>query len=131
MIYLIRGTSGSGKSKFAENLSFSMKACWFEADMYYGENYDWSPEKLAGAHANCLEATRTAMIHGKTIVVSNTFCKEKDLQQYIELAKQHNYLYTVLVVENRSNTVNVHNVPEAALKRQANQLKQSIKLLAE
>ena len=131
MVYIIRGTSGSGKSTFAEKLANSMKAFWFEADMHYGPEYDWSPSKLQEAHLACFEATRVAMCSKATVVVSNTFCNEKDLQKYIDLAKEHNYLYTVLVVENRSNTVNIHNVPDKVILRQAAQLKQSIKLLAE
>lgn len=128
MLYLIRGVSGSGKSTLAEHLAYCMKAEHFEADMFYGENYDWSPEKLAYAHGKCFDSTRIAMVRGRDVVVSNTFCNERDLNKYIELANQHNYQYTVIVVENRSNTKNIHNVPEAVLEKQEKALRNSLKL---
>lgn len=106
-----------------------MKAFHFEADMFYGDTYDWSPDKLKQAHMECFDSTRLAMVQGQDVIVSNTFCKESDLQRYIDLAKQYNYQYTVIVVENRSNTKNIHNVPEKVLLKQVNSLIHSIKVI--
>lgn len=63
------------------------------------------------------------------IVVSNTFTTEKELKPYIDLAKEYGYNVTTVVVENRNNTDSIHDVPQEIRQRQADRLKNSIKLL--
>ena len=49
------------------------------------------------------------------IVVSNTFTKEWEMNEYFELAKQYGYMVFTIIVENRHGSKSVHNVPEATM----------------
>jgi len=49
------------------------------------------------------------------IFVHNTFVKETDINQYIKLAKEYNYSYVSLIVENRHGNFSVHNVPSETI----------------
>jgi 50S ribosomal subunit-associated GTPase HflX len=49
------------------------------------------------------------------IVVSNTFTQEWEMEPYMELAKSWGYRVFSIVVENRHEGVNQHNVPEDKL----------------
>jgi hypothetical protein len=46
------------------------------------------------------------------IVVSNTFTLEWEMKPYFELAKVYGYKVFTIIVENRHNGKNVHEVPE-------------------
>jgi len=48
----------------------------------------------------------------REIAVSNTFTQEWEMERYYELAEQYGYKVFSVVVENRHNGVNEHNVPE-------------------
>ncbi len=61
------------------------------------------------------------------IAVANTFVKEAHLKSYYELAEKYGYRVFCVVMENRSSTINVHNVPDEALEKQARKFK--IKLI--
>jgi hypothetical protein len=50
-----------------------------------------------------------------TVVVSNTFTQELEMEAYYELAKKYDYRVSTLVVENRHGGKNVHNVPDEVL----------------
>ena len=63
------------------------------------------------------------------IVVSNTFTTQKELRPYLELAKEHDYSITVLVVENYHGNKDIHNVPQEKRELQAQKLKDNLRLL--
>jgi len=54
------------------------------------------------------------------IAVANTFTQEWEMKAYYDLAKEYGYTVFSLVVENRHNGVNVHNVPEEVLESMKN-----------
>ena len=54
------------------------------------------------------------------IVVSNTFTQEWEIEPYFELAKEYGYKVFVVIVENRHNGVNAHNVPEDKIEQMKN-----------
>ena len=56
----------------------------------------------------------------ETIVISNTFTQEWEMEAYFDLAKQWNYLVTSLIVENRHGGVNIHGVPDDKLEQMKN-----------
>ena len=62
------------------------------------------------------------------IVVNNTFTSERELQPYLDLARQFGYKVFSVVVENRHGGTNTHNVPEATLEKMRNRLIENIKL---
>lgn len=131
-LFLIRGVSGSGKSTLARFM-LRYGGFHYEADQYFindaGE-YIFDPNLLGVAHRWCQDSVKVIMATvRKDIVVSNTFTTEKELKPYIDLAKEYGYNVTTVVVENRNNTESIHDVPQEIRKRQADRLRNSIKLL--
>ena len=120
-LILLRGLPGSGKSTAAKLFQGSGYSSHYEADMYFlnketGE-YQFDPSKLKLAHNWCAIQTQKAMVDEiPTIVISNTFTQEWEMDNYRELAKMHDYQVFTLIVENRHSGVNVHGVPVDKLK---------------
>ena len=120
-LILLRGLPGSGKSTAAKLFQGSGYSSHYEADMYFineetGE-YQFDPSKLKLAHNWCAIQTQKAMVDEiPTIVISNTFTQEWEMDNYRELAKMHDYQVFTLIVENRHGGVNVHGVPDDKLK---------------
>jgi hypothetical protein len=120
-LILLRGLPGSGKSTAAKLFQGSGYSSHYEADMYFlnketGE-YQFDPSKLKLAHNWCAIQTQKAMVDDiPTIVISNTFTQEWEMDNYRELAKMHDYQVFTLIVENRHGGVNVHGVPDDKLK---------------
>jgi len=120
-LILLRGLPGSGKSTAAKLFQGSGYSSHYEADMYFlnketGE-YQFDPSKLKLAHNWCAIQTQKAMVDEiPTIIISNTFTQEWEMDNYRELAKMHDYQVFTLIVENRHGGVNVHGVPDDKLK---------------
>jgi len=112
IIVLLRGVSGSGKSTFARVLGGKH----YEADMFFVDSdgvYKFNPKKLKEAHKWCHSSVELSMSNREDlIVVSNTFTQEWEIKPYYELAKKYNYTVFSVVVENRHDGVNTHEVPE-------------------
>jgi len=94
------------------------------ADHYFTDvhgNYNWKVEDLCKAHAYSLEETENMMIDAEDkIFVANTFTRKRELKPYYELAEKYNYRVFSIIVENRHEGKNVHNVPDEALEKQRN-----------
>jgi predicted kinase len=121
-LYLLRGLPGSGKSTLAKQLGGSH----FETDKYFvGENgeYNFDGSKLKEAHQWCQDSVSNAMLlnhttgENETIVVSNTFTQEWEMQPYMDMAKQWGYRVFTIIVENRHGGVNQHGVPDEKLQQ--------------
>jgi len=119
ILYLLRGLPGSGKSTLAKSLGGKH----FEADMFFikdGE-YKFDVNHLKMAHEWC-----QTMVWGNmkdqtaVIVVSNTFTQEWEMKPYYEMAERFGYTVFSLIVENRHDGVNEHNVPEETLVKMEN-----------
>lgn len=120
-LILLRGLPGSGKSTLAKLLIRDTEEYFHvEADMYHTDgrgDYKWKAENVQAAHKWCQEEVELLMILEHSIVVSNTFTQEWEMKPYYELAKKHGYKVYSLVVENRHNGENIHNVPEEILNK--------------
>lgn len=120
-MYLIRGVAGSGKSTLAGLLCAANDVLSFhaEADQYFMVNgkYEFKPEQLQHAHADCLQRVEQAMRSGGfgRVVVSNTFTRLWELEPYIVLATRLGWRYSVIHMETRHQ--NDHGVPEEAVER--------------
>lgn len=127
-LIILRGLPGSGKSSFA-NFIWSSGVI-FEADKYFYDengNYNFDASKLHAAHKWCQAEVENAMKDNlmnpqfyPEIVVSNTSTTEKEMQPYIDLAKQYDYKVVSLIVENRHGNKSVHNVPDETMDKMCN-----------
>lgn len=131
-LYIIRGCSGAGKTTFAKELNLAMKGYRIEADDFMIVNgvYEWKAEKLKYSHFQVYSLLNEYMLAGKgPLILSDTNVKSRDLNIYLELAKEHDYRVVSLVVENRHGNSSIHDVPEKTLRRQESALRQSLKLV--
>jgi predicted kinase len=109
-LYLLRGLPGAGKSTLAKSIG----GHHIEADMYFmiDGKYMFDATKIKDAHSWCSTSVFGLMSNDKTkIVVSNTFTQEWEMTKYMDLAKDFGYMVYSLIVENRHNGKNAHNVP--------------------
>lgn len=123
-LILLRGLPGSGKSTTAKLLGAGGAGyAHFEADMYFMEDgeYKFDPSKIKDAHKWCQTSVEQAMLlnytagYNDTIIVSNTFTQEWEMEPYYKLAEPWGYRVYSIIVENRHGGVNVHGVPEDKL----------------
>ena len=122
-LILLRGLPGSGKSTFAKSISHAAVG-HIEADMFFmkeGE-YKFDASRLKDAHSWCRDTVEDWMnpFGFETIIVSNTFTQEWEMEAYYKLAEQYGYVVTSLIVENRHGGVNTHGVPDDKLEQMKN-----------
>ncbi len=114
---LIRGLPGAGKSTVAVALASCNPIDHIEADHYFDtpDGYKFDGSKLAEAHAYCLRETEESLKQGFGVVVSNTFSTLKEMEPYLNLAKQ--YGAALQIIEVHSDFKSEHSVPEATIER--------------
>jgi len=140
ILYIVRGLPGSGKSTLVSTISDLM----FEADSYfyvskdpetgeilnrhqYDGVYEFDSSLLKEAHIDCQKGVEDAMKWGvPKIGVSNTFTMEWEMDKYFELAETYGYMVFSIIVENRHNGINTHNVPDEHIEKMRNRF--SVKL---
>lgn len=116
-LILIRGLPGSGKSTLAKQLrSLEIPDHW-EADMFFVEDgkYEFNRMKIGEAHKWCQEQTRNSLVSGRSTIVSNTFTTKREIEPYLEIAKETGATVSVILCQN--NYGSIHNVPEETMKR--------------
>lgn len=136
-LIILRGCSGSGKTTLAEWLQTMVKqatTCHIVSadDYHYDEegNYNWLAENMQAAHSWCRGMVDDFMELGtEVIIVHNTSTTEKEIKPYMELADLYGYDVVSLVVENRHQSSDVHNVAPDILQRQYNNLRSNLRLL--
>ena len=119
-LYLIRGVPGSGKSTLARKLnSCGVVSGIIEADSYfiYGSEYRFDASKLKDAHAWCQRVARQYLFDSVSVAVSNTSTTEKEVKTYQKIAEEYNANFVSIIVENRHECVNIHNVPEEKIQQ--------------
>ena len=114
-LVIIRGLPGSGKSTLAKQLGYDH----FEADMFHMVNgvYQWKAFLVGKAHEWCQSKTVESLKAGRSVVVSNTFTRIKEMKFYLEAARELNIPVRVFVATGKYK--NVHSVPEDALSKMA------------
>ena len=133
-VLLLRAVAGAGKSTLAD--IFNTKVGWLTvcADDYFTDDngvYNFDASKLGHAHKECqqkfMEALYNPTVEG--IVVANTNTKERDFAFYEKAAKEAGAMFISLVVENRHGNKDIHGVGDLILKRQEDNLRNSLKLI--
>jgi len=117
-LIIVRGLPGSGKSTLAEK--FGSKAICTADDFHTDRkgNYNWKPENVGKSHAWCQRKCRRFMEKGiPVILVANTSTTERELKPYQDLALKYGYRSSSVIVENRHNGQNIHNVPEETMEK--------------
>lgn len=111
-LFLIRGLPGSGKTLLAKSIADKV----FENNDFFVDldgNYNFTKTNMVYAESETYNRVRTAMEDQvKKIAVSNAFIRSSELQPYIKLAESYGYVVQVMIVENRQQTQNIHNVSE-------------------
>ena len=129
-LYLIRGVPGSGKSTFANQLLYQGVVYQvLEADKYFinGEGqYNFDPSKLREAHEWCQTRAKLYLLDGDSVAVANTSTTEKEVAIYQQIAELTDSNFVSIIVENRNNTENIHNVPAEKIQQMKNRF--SVKL---
>lgn len=133
-LYLIRGVPGSGKSTLAQMMmSADMVQVVYEADEFFcfddtGQRieYKFDPSKLVEAHAWCQLRTKKYLWDGDSVAVSNTSTTEKEVAVYQQIAELTGANFISIIVENRNQTENLHNVPAEKIQQMKNRF--SVKL---
>jgi predicted kinase len=113
-LVLVRGVSGAGKTTFALDL-LGEKCELVSADMFfideYGD-YKFDGTKLKQAHQWCKSRVEELMDAKESVAVANTFTREWEMQDYYDLAAKYGYRVFSIIVENRHNGTNLHDVSE-------------------
>lgn len=125
-LIILRGLPGSGKTSLAEILDAPICS----ADDYFMKDgkYLWNKEELGSAHQWCLGRCEFHMRQdAEKIIVANTSTTARELKPYYDLAQKYGYQVFSVIVENRHEGKNIHNVPEETLQKMAERF--SIKLL--
>ena len=124
ILYILRGIPGSGKTTLASTLVEKYVTVLGDpiccADDYHMDNveYKWKAENQGYAHKSCQKKCEELMkIEATRIVVANTNTTIKEMKPYVDLAKEYGYTTFYLIVENRINSTNVHNVPESTINK--------------
>jgi predicted kinase len=123
-LILLRGLPGSGKSTLGNvilQLPNNNPQEVLSADDFFVNNegeYIFDGTKLKEAHNycqfRCSERMRQQIVR---IVVANTFTEDWEMKPYFEMAERYNYRVHTLIVENRHESENVHEVPEDKLQK--------------
>jgi predicted kinase len=126
-LILLRGLPGSGKSTLGNvilQLPNNNPQEVLSADDFFVNNegeYIFDGTKLKEAHNycqfRCSERMRQQIVR---IVVANTFTEDWEMKPYFEMAERYNYRVHTLIVENRHESENVHEVPEDKLQKMKN-----------
>lgn len=123
-IVILRGVSGSGKSTVASLIGGDI-CC---ADDYWGEEYNFDPNKLKFAHEYCRYQFDSLLNKSDKIIIANTNTSEWEWEYYVNKGKANGYSIFFLVVENRHDGISIHNVPTNVIEKQKRNLMKSIKL---
>ena len=132
-LILIRGVSGAGKSTVGKLFESDETVILSTDDMFMidGE-YVFNPNMLTRYHQATIRRVEEYMkeydwkikdsdfswFPSNKIVVCNTFTKKWEIQPYLDLAEKYDWCVHTIIVENRHNSDNIHDVPQEVVDKQ-------------
>jgi predicted kinase len=126
-LILLRGLPGAGKTTLAEVIlqsSQGVRPDVISADNYFMDdkgNYNFDVSKIKETHNSCQQICAERMrLEFSKVVVANTFTEQWEMEPYFEMAERYNYRVHSVIIENRHDGKNIHNVPEDKLKQMKN-----------
>lgn len=122
-LVIIRGIPGSGKSTHANKLIKGYQTdgritAHFEADMFFTSedgSYHWNPKQISLAHQWCQNKVRESLRNCDVVIVSNTSVKNRDVDVYVEIAREAGAKYEIHRMFGKYQ--NVHEVPAETVQR--------------
>ena len=112
-LILVRGISGSGKTTYAHKLmKDDPSLSHYEADMFFEKDgeYHFKRKLLDKAHEWCKFKTEEDLRNNKSVIVSNTFTRNWEINHYIELGKK--YGAEIIIKKATGNYQNVHKLSD-------------------
>jgi predicted kinase len=132
-LILLRGIPGSGKSTLGHAIlnspQLTTNTVLSADDLFVDSNgvYNFEPDRIKEAHNMCQQKCAEKMKLGiYKIVVANTFTQEWEMKPYYEMAERYNYRIHSVIVENRHDGVNVHDVPEEKIRQMKDRFEVSL-----
>jgi predicted kinase len=112
-VVILQGIPGIGKSTYTKQFKNAL-VCSADDFLYEFGRYVWHASKLGHAHEQCFNKFKNA-IENKTglIFVDNTNTRAKELKNYVEFAREHNYEIELLWLKGDPEVFgmrNTHNV---------------------
>src|ERR1700733_13751394 len=101
-LYIIRGIQGSGKSTLARNmLEDTSREIYhhFETDQYFVDKngvYNFKPASIGAAHEWCYNSVESIVYQNQSVIVSNTFTRYWEMEDYLKLAKLKGFSVTMI-----------------------------------
>lgn len=118
-LYIIRGLPGSGKSTLAAKMAKELNAFHYEADMYFMRDgvYVFEGNRIPAAHEWCFRQVEDCMFNDADVIVSNTFTRWFEIEEYIETAMRADY--AVKIIHCTGKWKSVHDISEKILQKMA------------
>jgi len=109
-LVLIRGLPGTGKTTRARGY-LNDRYNHIEADQFFmvDGRYCFDAERVAEAHASCLERTKEELKAGEFVCVANVFATVEDIRPYTELGMDYQ------IIEATYQGLSIHKVPTAVI----------------
>lgn len=128
-LILVAGAPGAGKTTLARAIgNLSLDVFTIATDDYFYDvfgNYLFNVANIGEAHQWCQKEVLSAMrVNVPLIVVHNTFSTRAEIEPYIRLAEQNDYMVISLMVENLHGGESVHGVPPEKVQLFKEQLKE-------
>ena len=147
-LILLRGVSGAGKSTISTLIRLDSKDWAVKElctdDYFYAEDKDginkymFDPSKLKENHEKCRTECEAYMIAQskaqdfesikglKTIIISNTFTQELEMEPYFKLSFKYDWGIHTIIVENRHGSRSIHGVPDETIESQIKRFEVSL-----
>jgi predicted kinase len=118
---IMRGLPGCGKSTLAADLAREAPLDVFSTDDYFGDPYAFDPSKIGEAHSwNLRRWIEAAQKGERDIACANTNIHVSEIAPYWATAVAYGYEPVIMQLDcdpEVSITRNVHDVPEAVIRR--------------